>query len=195
MSKEEEHFWTFCKIRLKYFSDLQSETEWVLRIDNPFDLMLYWMEVSPNESAAALYDYRQAKIEKKGHFKHTLGEAAYRLAELKGSSFVDSLGILLGRKFEGMAQILKEGRILYIRDIGSYMFDKPEGKSYEILDTRVHPKLLFPIRRNIDIKRWQGGRHYYAKVGLLDVVVDGKNKWGSYTEAERATNEFLEAGV
>jgi len=45
-----------------------------------------------------------------------------------------------------------------------------------------------PLRyteEDIHIKKWGGGRHYYAKVGTIDVVdCDGNVKWNSYDAAK-----------
>jgi hypothetical protein len=43
----------------------------------------------------------------------------------------------------------------------------------------------------IRIIKWPDGKHFYAKVGNADVVVDGKQKWDSKYAAQKAAERFL----
>lgn len=41
-------------------------------------------------------------------------------------------------------------------------------------------------KANVRFVKGENGSHWYAKVGKLDVVVDGEQRWGSRSDAERA---------
>jgi len=44
---------------------------------------------------------------------------------------------------------------------------------------------------DIRIISWDGGTHFYAKIDLIDVVIDGEQKWNTEKEAKDKANEFL----
>lgn len=47
------------------------------------------------------------------------------------------------------------------------------------------------VKSDIHVSRWPGGTHFYAKVGDQDVVVDGKEKWNTWDEAQTAADKFF----
>ena len=52
--------------------------------------------------------------------------------------------------------------------------------------------LIFPTDDKIEIKKWRGGRHWYAKKGGMDIVIAGKQKWNTRRAAEEAVIKFEE---
>ena len=65
-----------------------------------------------------------------------------------------------------------------------------------IIETKYVSKIEFPIlerptENDINIIRWPGGKHYYAKVGNYDVVVNGVQKWNTKYEAREAAKTFI----
>lgn len=44
---------------------------------------------------------------------------------------------------------------------------------------------------DIKVSRWPDGSHWYAKIGYIDVVVDGEHKWNARWEAQSKAEQFL----
>ena len=69
-------------------------------------------------------------------------------------------------------------------------------KIHNIIETKYISKIEFPIlerptENDINIISWSGGKHYYAKVGNYDVVVNGVQKWNTKYEAREAAKTFI----
>ena len=69
-------------------------------------------------------------------------------------------------------------------------------KIHNIIETKYISKIEFPIleiptENDINIISWPGGKHYYAKVGNYDVVVNGVQKWNTKYEAREAAKTFI----
>jgi len=70
------------------------------------------------------------------------------------------------------------------------------GMEYEVLKTSENNVLVWPSEKytksDINVFRWPGGKHYYAKVGNVEVIsLDGQSKWSDVKEAERQASLFL----
>jgi hypothetical protein len=69
----------------------------------------------------------------------------------------------------------------------------------EVLEVIEKEDTKFPVpvlkhnftEKDIDIKCWPGGVHWYAKVDKYDVVVDDRIKWNSYERAQSEAKYFL----
>ena len=66
---------------------------------------------------------------------------------------------------------------------------------YTVLKTEHKSNLIFPqyayTKTDIRIIQWPGGKHYYAKIGNIDVEMNGDAKWDLYDDAYRAAKEYL----
>lgn len=87
----------------------------------------------------------------------------------------------------------ERGEILAWRNLFSFA---PTG-GYTYLKEVDSDVLVFPdecyTEDDIKITCWPGGRHWYAKLGNKDVVINNEVKWNSYDRAEEAANEYLES--
>src|SRR4030042_4689657 len=71
------------------------------------------------------------------------------------------------------------------------------GSDYEIIKQENRSVLVWPSQKytskDINIIRWLNGKHYYAKIGNIDVVGEGElKKWVDVKEAERQAKLFLD---
>lgn len=93
--------------------------------------------------------------------------------------------------YEPKAYALLEGPIL-INAYGS--FCGLDDGYHEIIDEREGSYDEWPgidIKQEAKYMQWEGGKHWYAKIGPLDVVVDGRQKWNTKRQAEKAVRRFL----
>jgi hypothetical protein len=79
------------------------------------------------------------------------------------------------------------GKKLVINKKGGY-FPIKIGEEYEIIENESTPY----TEKDIKLKKWWGGNHYYAKVGNIDVVdSDGNVKWNNESTAMEKAKQFL----
>lgn len=117
----------------------------------------------------------------------TKGWALAYLAGLKGISLVGALAKFNGDLVSGMERTLKDQGRIFVNSNGGYF---GYLDSLQISDTKDVPIWVLPTEE-IRIIKWPNGEHFYAKVGNADVVVDGKQKWGSKYDAQKAAEKFL----
>ena len=70
-------------------------------------------------------------------------------------------------------------------------------ENFEICERVFSEEFVYPTQRlatmdDVRIIQWPGGAHYYAKIGNLDVVHDGKQKWDSEIEVKKAAYWFIQ---
>lgn len=126
------------------------------------------------------------------HIKTPFGMAVRWEAELNETSIIEA-GVSMESKITAgkVKSLLKYGAIL-IRPVGSYMVI---DDSFEIIDEVISPTMKYPEygESDISINRWDGGLHYYARIGNMTVEDDrGKVKWNTHQEAKRQALLFLE---
>lgn len=119
-------------------------------------------------------------------FKILLG--AVMQAEKNELSILDGFRSLNMEIGLGQMRTIEEYGAIYINCVGGYTF----GLNYNQFCRRK--ELVYPDFKESDIriKQFQGGEHYYAYVGDMQVR-DGENfKWNSYKEAYDKALEVIE---
>ena len=109
------------------------------------------------------------------------------LCDMKTKTFEEFklcvLGLIAKRNAD-MKERLNKGYILVIQKNGSYFSCKKE--EIKIIE---NSKLS---EKDIKITRWKNGKHWYAKVGMHDVIDEkGNVKWNSFDEAYKEAKKFL----
>lgn len=89
---------------------------------------------------------------------------------------------------------INEGREIYLSE-GLAVFMLTEGYT-EIIEHYYSDTLSFPTEKytfdDVRYIQWDGGRHWYAKIGKLDIVdSNGNQKWNTKAEAEQAAKEYF----
>jgi len=109
------------------------------------------------------------------HEKEKRGPMLFNLKLLHATVLSDQLKhILNGDKLV----INKNGGYFAITNNQEYEVVKIDGDNY--------------IEKDIKVKRWFGGKHYYAKVGNVDVIDDyGNVKWKTEKRARESAVKFI----
>lgn len=56
----------------------------------------------------------------------------------------------------------------------------------------VFPDVERPSIEDVNFIVWNGGKHWYAKIGKMDVVVNGEQKWNTKEEAINAAKSYID---
>lgn len=120
------------------------------------------------------------------------GKALFEIAESEVNrktprSLIEIISKLNSDSFIVMAQCIKEYGAIYIQNSGGFF---PKSKSVEIKDRVYTDTFFLPDTAQIRVFRQEDGRHWYAKVGGVDVAVDGEQKWTSSYAATKAAKKF-----
>jgi len=109
------------------------------------------------------------------------------LAGLWGISLIEATAQFQRDISIGLDKTLVESGRLFINSVGGYF-----GFSDMLLitDTKEIGVWALPEEK-LRIISWPNGEHFYAKVGNMDVVIDGKQKWDTKAEAQAAGERFL----
>jgi hypothetical protein len=126
------------------------------------------------------------------HLKTNWASAVYKMMSFKGSNFIVESTIMENEVFRGKINTLLKGFVLLLRENGTYTVTS-DGDEIEILHQTFNEKMLYPNYTLDDIKinRFAGGKHYYPKIGEMEVEVDGVNKWNTPERAREMAEQYF----
>ena len=179
--------WNFCNIRLKGFGPT-FPSEWCLRITTEDELEEYIRKTNGSRIHRAMKNGGEV-LRGVAHFNNGLAMVAEARARNMESSFVLGLVNVLDQVFEQQMRLLAQGNILYMKASGGYSFDDEEGSRYELLQIKEDKEIAFPFTE-VRYISWPGGKHVYAKAGDVDIEWEGKQKWDTQQEAEKAVKDW-----
>jgi hypothetical protein len=138
-----------------------------------------------------LFDVQQGKrhIDNKLGFLITLKSDSER-AQGREHSLIELTAMVLGEiHATKLKAILQFGKI-YINKSGGFF---PHSEDIEVLDEFTGDNYLFPnyTEKDIRVKQWLNGSHWYAYVGDLQVEMFGEKKWNTEEEALKAAKSYL----
>jgi len=173
---------TFTKLEYGYLYDIQRYTE----------LLDWYAVVRLSRSVEEFSDASRSREGGNPSGDHaTKGAALATMARIQGTSLADALVKLNCKLYEGMLRTFEQAGRIFINSNGGYFGFK---ESLKIEDTRYIFAYILPSEQ-IRVLQWPNGRHYYAKVGGQDVVIDGIQKWNTWEAAEDAANRFIQEGM
>jgi len=164
---------------------------WVLKVSSLLELMNYHM--CQSHAAEAFLDYSAVVSKKQKHFANDRAQTAQIFAELKGTAVIKELCNMGAKSFEAQCKGLEAKGVIYIQHTGGWMTWDEENVWEEEEWSRDH--LIFPDSDEIRVLQWPGGEHWYAKIGAVDVVIDGEQKWNTFNEADTAAKRFVDERI
>ena len=192
--------YTFVKINYKGFGDWG----WWLKIENWLQLYDWYMEVQSKRVGSAVMNFLSSKEfhylvsdkpHRKNHFTTEFGVLLLKESErqfaLGNKVGLHSLVVFLGdTMMNDKIEQLNKGITLYINRVGGYA---PGCKKFEEIDFLLKDDFIFPdyTEKDVRVFQWANGIHWYAKIGDVDVVMKGKQKWKTYEEAKSHATKIL----
>jgi hypothetical protein len=94
-----------------------------------------------------------------------------------------------------MAKMYAERGKIYVNKCGGFCNVESMEHYWQFLGTKEVEECIFPepedsAKTDYEVYKWAQGRHWYAKVGGKDVVIDGKQCWKTVKDAEDAVKKF-----
>lgn len=180
---------------------------WYLKPESIQDVVDHFNKICGREFREGFEDFRDnVKIRKdsKGEpylYSINHSSSAWRNAvelcemKIKGLSWIEGASSLEKRTFEDRIKMYNKGYAIYFLDGMPYYCPK-EHPIYE--EEKWSETLQYPYEYNYDEVRfiqWNGGRHWYAKIGSIDIVDrHGNQKWLDKSYAQKIAKEWCKCG-
>lgn len=174
-------------LKLKY---LNLEYPWRLYCTSLEQLIEHTKLYMNPKIGEGVRDYLSSKDGMK-HLTTEWGGALSATMQLRGTSLMESGTYLEKRVIEGKIAALQRDGHLILSDNGSYFTMTSE---ITILDEITIDSMVYPHKfseKDIRVVVWPGGTHFYPKIGNLDVVWNGRQKWDTEREARNAAIQFI----
>ena len=190
---------------MEYLFVLSTEGGWWLKIDTVDQLLDYHQKTDANRYENALRRFfkgeRPEDLAKKAHasekpedlitlysdrdFQYM--QAASMLAQSVEGTILDGFSLLRMEAGAGELRALREYGSLYINPVG--------GHTSELEYTQFcrRKELLFPdfTEKDIHIRKFPGGVHWYAYIGDIQLRHNEKEKWNTYEAAKEFAYSVL----
>lgn len=185
----------FQKIRFKS-EKINISYDWLLVIESVDELNNYHNQSMKGKISLA-WDNLLDVQNKKAHINNDLAKIINLKAAVSESEGTKDSIITLTEKalndiYSAKYNALIDTGKIYVNNNGGFF---SHNKYLEVLDELIidEKNLIFPeyTEKDIRVKQWDGGKHYYAYVGDFRVERDGKNKWDSFNEAYKHAKSFI----
>ena len=125
-----------------------------------------------------------------GHFLHIKVLNMALLGEPFSFGFVDGVTLLTDAIYEAKLKAINDGKMIYINKVGGCI---TMDKDIPFADSIKKRKCVYPeyIKSDIRVIRWPNGKHYYAKIGSVEVEINNETKWVKYETAYSNALKFL----
>lgn len=159
---------------------------WFLKLDSLDMLNRYMREIWDIRKAECLSDLE--RIRKKLHPTSDITTLCQILADVKGTDTWYEFDVLRGSQYVEMTRMILEGSALYVNANGGYSMTMGEAVNRYESET-----LMWPVfsEKDIRIKKWPGGDHYYAYIGAIQVKESDTLKWDSESDARMAAMRYV----
>lgn len=130
-----------------------------------------------------------------GHATNEFEEAVQRFHPITNNFLISDMVQLENIAYNNRINDFNSGRKIYLTK-GMPVVTMDE-RFYHIIEEVYKDELTFPDEEkpslvNVKYMQWDGGYHWYAKIGKLDVTdKDNNQKWNTKEEAEEAARWFI----
>lgn len=138
-----------------------------------------------------------------GILPHPTNEVAAMIEVISGMKYENSPMAFFNTANEMLHTAIKQricsidkGKTIYLED-GVREFGYNE-KHFKIIERVFQNDLVYPNTKPLTVDdvryiQWDGGKHWYAKLGHFDVIdKENRQKWNTKKEAEEAAKWFIE---
>lgn len=169
----------------KEYTFLYNGHVWFLKIDSLETLNDYLKTVWHIRLDDMIYDIR--RIKEKLHLTSDIAVLCETLATAKGTDVISEFMQIQKQQHINMSHAIIEGNTLYVNPAGGYC------TSINVINRLQKENIHWPIfsEKDIRIKQWPHGEHYYAYIGPVQVKLDDKYKWDSESDARMAAMTYV----
>lgn len=184
----------FWKIRNKKFESMRSY--WVYVVDS-FESLAFATDVKRNTYTQAYWTAKNKNIRSiNPHYDAEELVVAMACENANTKTIIEDCSVIDDVFLSPLHRLYREFGIVVVGVNGG--FHQFDG-DYEVLEEVISDVYKFPEEKytkwDIKISQWVNGKHWYAKVGNVDVHDNGGNmKWDTYDEAEKWAKAYIAIG-
>ena len=188
--------YTFVKIRNR--NDKNSKGSWYLIADSLNVINEHWMKycgsyIREGTKQFFKHIYKEKKI--CPHYTNGFGKTVQIYYDMMMCSPLEALVYIENEALRSRIDGFAKGYIQYLTKEMTILMNNDETQ--EIVEKVMKNKLVYPDEDNMvleDVRfiKWEGGEHWYAKIGKIDIIDEYKNqKWNTKEEAENAAKWYI----
>lgn len=168
---------------------LTEDNQWYMQLDSLNQIEDYFQSREQGDISRAMSS--MMKCDKLGHQTDKIANMANISASMNGTSFVSELSNLLNKRKLAMIKVFNGYGKACVNIVGG--FNGTGFGSDTIIKTVHSDNFIFPsyTKKDIRVKRWDGGTHYYAYIGEIQVAGKDVVKWDTYKEAFDMATRYI----
>lgn len=175
---------------------------WYLKVESVQDIIDHFNTILKDQFIDGFKDYMNSvKVCKRpngkpwvyiAHPETEWNAAVNSIMRIKGLSWVDAANELENKTYKDRIWAFGKGPVYLTNGLGyAPLKEEPEYEDEQWIDEIRYPVSEFDIEKVRYIK-WVGGKHWYAKFGVYDIVDEnGNQKWDTKEEAEKAVRRYI----
>lgn len=191
---EELKKYHFVKIREKRNPD--SKGTWYLEADSLSTIHEHFLKYVGAEIKEGVQQIVSRASDMIGHYTNRFAMTVDVMMQLnEGKSCITVATELENEMLQTRIKNYVNGTEQYLTDSLSVLLFSP---NLEIIDEQYKSEMIYPHEtkpslEDVKFMTWHGGKHWYAKIGKMDVVDrDNNQKWDTKKEAEEAAKWYIE---
>lgn len=130
------------------------------------------------------------------HWTSNFASLVAMKCELNDQPYFIQAVLMENELFQNRLQYLKEDGVVYLLpSLTVFGYSPKLHQIIEAVDSEklIYPDEVIPTINDVKFLMWSGGKHWYAKIGKVDIVDKfGNQKWDTKEEAERAAIEYIQ---
>lgn len=183
----------FVKVKTK--GDEDSKGTWLLEADSLRVINEHFKKYVGTEIKQGMKEIISRINGKVGHYTNRFASTVDTIMQFGEKPYLVVATELENEMLQTRIKGYLNDRKQYLSDSLSVIIMSPhlEIIDEEYKDEMVYPHEAKPLLNDVKYMTWYGGKHWYAKIGKIDIVDrDNNQKWNTRKEAEEAAKWYIE---
>lgn len=182
----------FVKIKSKNNND--SEGSWYLEADSLSVISEHFKKYVGAEIKQGMKEIISKASGKMGHLTNKFAQTVEMMMGIDPKPYFITATELENEMLRNRLKSFADDREQYLSDSLSVLLLSPNSEiiGEEYKDELVYPHESKPSLGDVKYMKWYGGKHFYAKIGKIDIVdKDNNQKWNTEDEAKEAAKWYI----
>ena len=190
---DDNQIYHFVKVKTK--GDEDSKGTWLLEADSLRVINEHFKKYVGAEIKQGMKEIISRINGKVGHYTNSFASTVDTIMQFGEKPYLVVATELENEMLQTRIKGYLNDRKQYLSDSLSVIIMSPhlEIIDEEYKDEMVYPHEAKPSLNEVKYMTWYGGKHWYAKIGKIDIVDrDNNQKWNTRKEAEEAAKWYIE---
>lgn len=194
------------KDEINMYHFVKFNNTWYLKPESVQDIIDHFTKICGREFQQGFDDFKdnvrvstdyngEKYLYSRNHSSSVWRNAVELTMQMKDLSWLEGASVLEKQTYHDRIKMFNKGRAIYFTD-GLPYYCSLEHPEYD--KEHFEEKLIYPYEYNFEDVRfiqWEGGRHWYAKIGSIDIVDKyGNQKWNDKYYAMEIAKKWCKCG-